>query len=429
MWGAPVATNTSDSKLIYGTNNPVLTGTAVVDREVTSAVWRWSALGVFVVASTLNFLDRQLLAAVAPAVRSEFSLSNADYGALVAAFSMTYTFMAPLAGWFVDRVGLRSGIIVALGCWSLAGIATGFVGSYRSLIGCRMALGAAEAAGIPASSKSVAVFLQPREFALGIALNSVGVTLGMMSAPLVAATVGVRFGWRAAFILCGVLGLVWLPLMWLTTARANRSAAAAAAGAFPLGLMLRDRRLWGILLANVLVMANYALWLNWTTIYFVEELRLTQTAANQYFAWIPPIFATLGGFFGGWLGLRRVGGREGAAAAAARVRLCCMLSPALLVTALVPLIDVPILAAEAISASVFACMTFLPNLHVVPIDLFGAGRAALTAAALASSYAFTQIVLSPAMGAIVDAAGFGILCVTIAGVSLLSVPVLKIMVR
>src|SRR5688572_4773603 len=127
--------------------------------------------------------------------------------------------------------------------------------------------------------------------------------------------------------------------MWFTTARADRSAAAAATGAFPLGLMLRDTRLWGILLANVLVMANYALWLNWTTIYFVEELGLTQTQANQYFAWIPPIFATLGGFFGGWLGMRSVGGREGPDAAAARVRLCCIVSPALLTTALVPLID------------------------------------------------------------------------------------------
>jgi MFS transporter, ACS family, hexuronate transporter len=423
-----VASNTTNSSLIYG-NTATLPTAVAVDGWSASAVWRWSALGVFVVASTLNFLDRQLLAAMAPAVRGEFSLSNTDYGTLVAAFSMTYTVMAPLAGWFVDRVGLRLGIIGALGCWSLAGIATGFVGSYRSLVACRMALGTAEAAGIPAASKSVAVFLQPREFGLGIALNAVGVTLGMMSAPIVAATVGARYGWRAAFVLCGLLGLIWLPLMWFATARADRSAAAAAAGAFPLGLMLRDKRLWGILLANVLVMANYALWLNWTTIYFVEELHLTQTQANQYFAWIPPIFATLGGFFGGWLGLRRVGTRSGSDAAAARVRLCCMLSPALLVTALVPLVDVPILAAAAISASVFACMTFLPNLHVIPIDLFGAGRAALTAAALASSYAFTQIALSPAMGAIVDAAGFSILCVTIAGVSLLCVPVLKTMVR
>jgi ACS family hexuronate transporter-like MFS transporter len=292
-----------------------------------------------------------------------------------------------------------------------------------------MVLGAAEAAGIPASSKSVAVFLQPREFGLGIAVSAVGVTLGMMSAPIMAATVGARFGWRAAFIVCGALGLVWLPVMWFATARADRSAAAAATGACPLGQMLRDTRLWGVLLANVLVMANYALWLNWTTIYFVEELHLTQSQANQYFAWIPPIFATLGGFCGGWLGMRQVGGRQGVDAAAARVRLCCRLSPLLLVTALVPLLDVPILAAAAISASVFACMTFLPNLHSVPIDLFGAGRAALTAAALASSYAFTQIVLSPAMGAMVDAAGFSMLCVTVAVVSLLSVPVLKTMVR
>jgi ACS family hexuronate transporter-like MFS transporter len=407
-------------------------GTVVVDRAAWTLpgfFWRWGALGIFVVSTTLNYLDRQLLAAVAPTLRQEFGLSNADYGAIVAAFSLTYTVVAPVAGWFIDRVGLRMGILAALGCWSLAGIATGFVGSYRALLGCRMALGAAEAAGIPAASKSVGVFLQPREFALGIAVNSIGISVGVMSAPLMAAALAPAYGWRAAFVLSGVLGLIWLPLLWLATARIGDSATAVSTAPVPLRLLLGDSRLWRILVANVLVMANYSLWLNWTTIYLVERLSLTQTEANQYFAWIPPIFGTLGAFFGGWLGLRRVGQRRDAEAASARIGLCSRVAPALLITAVVPFVDTPVLAVAAISASVFACMTFLPNLHVIPIDLFGAGRAGLTAALLASSYAFAQMVLSPLIGALIDGVGFGVVCVSVAALSLCAVPVIRAMVK
>ncbi|MBI4445591.1 MAG: MFS transporter, partial [Acidobacteria bacterium] len=93
-----------------------------IDHAVASRItWRWVAIGIFAMSSSLNYLDRQLLAALAPTLQSEFGFSNAQYGALLSAFSIAYMLMSPLAGLFVDRVGLNVGIIIAASTWSLAG--------------------------------------------------------------------------------------------------------------------------------------------------------------------------------------------------------------------------------------------------------------------------------------------------------------------
>jgi len=385
--------------------------------------WRWVVITVVALASTLNFLDRQLLAAVAPSVRAEFHLSNADYGAIVATFSLTYLVVAPFAGWIIDRVGLGVGLMASVVLWSITGIATGFVGSFRGLQACRLALGAAEAGGIPATSKASAVYLRPREFGLGIAFGSIGVALGSIGAPLVVAFLAPAYGWRSAFVVCGLLGLLWALLFRVIASWVPEATAHDAEPPLPVRVLLGDVRFWGILGANMLVMSTYSLWLNWTTILFVEQYKLTQTQANQYFAWIPPLFATMGGFFGGWLALRSIDReRDGVAT---RLRICRMVAPALLVNAVVPLMATPMLAAAAISLSVFLCNAFLNNLQVIPFAFWGAGRAAFTTAALASSYALTQIFLPPLIGAIVDAAGFRSLCVGMSVLPLLAIVVLK----
>jgi ACS family hexuronate transporter-like MFS transporter len=105
-------------------------------------------------ASILNYLDRQLLAAAAPLLKDEFQLSNAQYGQLIAVFSMVYALSTPLAGLFVDRVGLRASAAIAVLLWSVAGAATGLAQSFRTLLACRLALAIGESAGIPAATKA-----------------------------------------------------------------------------------------------------------------------------------------------------------------------------------------------------------------------------------------------------------------------------------
>src|SRR5579871_5412954 len=94
---------------------------------------RWAAVAFFALASTWNYLDRQLLSAAAPRVRGEFHLSNTDYGWLVAAFGLAYAIASPAMGWFLDRVGLERGIGWAVAFWSAAAALCGYTRTYGQL--------------------------------------------------------------------------------------------------------------------------------------------------------------------------------------------------------------------------------------------------------------------------------------------------------
>jgi ACS family hexuronate transporter-like MFS transporter len=382
-----------------------------------AARWRWLAVGVFVLSSSLNYLDRLLLAAVAPTIKNEFSLNNAQYGMIVAVFSLVYAAMAPASGWWIDRVGLNIGITVSMAVWSAAGIATGLTRSFAGLLVSRTVLGAAESAGIPAAGKANGMYLEPKELAFGTALNQAGITIGSVAAPLMVAMLAPVYGWRAVFAGCGALGFAWIPAWWLTARRVPAGTSKTAAPPLGIGRILRDRRIIALAAANALVMTLYTLWSNWTTLYFVTEHHLTQTQANQRFAWIPPVFATLGGLYGGWRAFRLM--HRGADVLTARMRVCWTAALVLLVTAAVPFIRQPAPAAALISVSFFWCLAISTNLYAMPIDFLGAGQAAFGVSILTASFGLMQTAISPLIGAAVDKFGFGPVCVVLAGIVVL----------
>lgn len=385
---------------------------------------RWIAISVFLFSSTLNYLDRQLLAAIAPTLKAEFHLTDRDYGYVLLAFSVVYAAAAPFAGLFIDRVGLNRGMTIAVGAWSLVGVCTGLAGGFESLLLCRALLGGAEAAAVPGFGKANAVYLLPREFALGAAVNQVGLSIGGVAAPLLMGYLAAPYGWRNVFVLCGLLGFLWVPA-WLMTARwapASRGTGQRGAPAASIHSMLHDRRFWGLVVANILYMTMYTLWTNWTTLYFVEARGMTQAEANRHFAWIPPIFATAGGLLGGALVFRMI--RGGVPVYAARMRVCWLSSALLLSTAAVPLMPSAAWAAAAISFSFFWVTAMSTNVYAMPIDFFGAERAAFGVSALTFAYGVMQAVVSPVIGELIHRYGFGAVCGSFSVLPLLSVGVL-----
>ena len=388
---------------------------------------RWLVLSVFVLSTALNYLDRLLLAALAPTLKSEFHLSNAQYGGVISVFSIVYALTAPVAGWFIDRVGLNAGITVSMAVWSLAGMATGLTRSFGGLLASRTVLGMGEAAGIPCAGKANGVYLQPRELAFGTALNQVGITIGSIAAPLMVAMMAPVYGWRSVFVVCGTLGYIWIPVWWFTVTRFPAKPPEQPAERGGIARILGDRRIWGLAAANALVMTLYTLWTNWTTVYFVEQHHLTEIQANKHFAWIPPVFATLGGFAGGWMAFRTIkSGRVATDVLRARLRICWLAAGVLLSTAAVPLMPSPALAAALISFSFFWCLAISTNLYAMPIDFFGAGHAAFAVSILTASYGLMQTVLSPLIGSMVDHFGFPMVCVVLSVMPLAGVGILRI---
>jgi len=303
-------------------------GRELAARWVPRVRWRWVAIGIFVLSNVLNFLDRQLLAALAPAIKSEFHLSNAQYGTLVSAFSLVYAIVTPFAGLFVDRVGLNAGALAAVGVWS--------AGSFGGLMICRGGLGLGEAAGLPFLSKANATYLPPSEWGLASAAGSLAVTGGSIAAPLLAAAIAPAFGWRATFVIAGAMGVVWMGVWGTASKRGLKPTlqAEACSTGDNLKLVLLDRRMWKVILAYPLVMAILMLWLNWTTIFLTSQHHLSQTEANRYFAWIPPVFAAAGGFFNGWLAFRCI--RRGMHGLKARTRICTWCAALFPLTAAIP---------------------------------------------------------------------------------------------
>ena len=373
---------------------------------MTAGRYRWIAVSIFVLCSAINYMDRQTLAALAPRVRGEFHLSNAQYGLVVAVFSIAYAAAAPFAGILIDRIGLNRAISLAIGVWSCAGIATGFTRGMSGLLGCRGVLGMSEAAGIPGAGKAIHRYLLPAERALGNALNQAGVSLGLILAPPVATWIAVHYGWRHAFIVTGTLGLLWIPL-WNLTARHFPGEAPAVTHHPSPAVLLKDSRLWTLIAANAVNMSVYSLWTNWTTLYLVDKHRLTLVAANWY-AILPPLIATLGGFGGGWLSLRWM--RTGIAAVPARSRVCLVGGLLALSAALIPSLPTAAGTAAGISVSILAVSAISVNMYTIPLDIFGGERAGFAIAMLVASYGAVQALISPAIGAVVDARGYAPVC-------------------
>ena len=378
--------------------------------------YRWFALAIFLLSSTLNYLDRQIFAILGPTICPD----PVQFGLIVGIFSAAYALAAPLAGAAIDRVGLVTGSSLAVGFWSLAGIATGFTSGIPSLIGCRTALAVAEAGGIPAAGKAIHGYMKASERALGNAVNLISVNLGLMAAPPLAAWCAGAYGWRSAFLITGAFGFVWIPL-WNLAARAIPPApvekptqTAASLGG--------DPRLWAIVAANALTMVGYSLWTNWLQSYLQREQHLSLREAAAY-AWIPPAFAMAPGLAGGWLSARLAA--SGLAPAASRYRVCLIMAAISVATLAIPFAHTPALATAEISISFGAVAAMSANLYSLPLDVFGGARAASAVSALVASYGAMQFVASPLFGWVVRTHGFAPLMIVAAFTPALACVVLR----
>lgn len=385
-----------------------------------AARFRWVVLAVFVLSSAINYLDRQTLATLKPVLCTEFHLSNTQYGWILSAFSLTYMASAPFAGMITDRIGLNRAISVSVGVWSCAGIAAGMTTGLAGLVGCRAVLGMSEAAGIPAAGKAIHQYLPPAERAMGNAINQAGVSLGLIVAPPLATWIAWRSNWRAAFVVTGILGLVWIPV-WNWTARRAGPAPALKRDAAAVDL-LRDSRLWAFVAANALSMTGYSLWTNWTTAYLVDVRGLT-LVQSAWISWIPPFFALLGGFAGGWISLRLV--RLGVSPMRARFRVCLLAAALSLVTASIPFAPTAAWASAGISCSIFAVSAFSVNMYTLPLDAFGGARAAFAVSLLVASYGALQALVSPLFGKTIDLYGYAPLTMIAAFTPLAACAVLR----
>jgi ACS family hexuronate transporter-like MFS transporter len=180
--------------------------------------YRWVICGLLFFATTVNYVDRQVLGILSKDLKLAIGWTEVDYGNIVAAFNAAYAFGLLLAGRLMDRIGTRIGYAMAIVWWSLAAMGHALARTPFGFGVARAALGVGEAGNFPAAIKTVAEWFPKKERAFATGLFNAGSNVGAIVAPLTVPWIAMHLGWRWAFILTGAIGFAWL-LFWLPVYR------------------------------------------------------------------------------------------------------------------------------------------------------------------------------------------------------------------
>jgi ACS family hexuronate transporter-like MFS transporter len=197
------------------TRNSLVSDAAAIDTPHSRVGrYRWVICGLLFFATTVNYIDRQVLGILSKDLQRAFSWTEVDYGNIVAAFNAAYALGLLLAGRLMDRFGTKIGYSVALIFWSLAAMAHALARSAFGFGVARAALGLGEAGNFPAAIKTVAEWFPKKERAFATGIFNAGTNVGAIVAPLTVPWIALNYGWRWAFIMTGAIGFVWL-LLWI----------------------------------------------------------------------------------------------------------------------------------------------------------------------------------------------------------------------
>jgi ACS family hexuronate transporter-like MFS transporter len=176
--------------------------------------YRWKIVFLLFFATTINYIDRQVIGILKPFIADDLGWGEADYGLIITAFQIAYAIGLLATGRFLDKFGTRMGYVWAMIVWSIAGMAHALALGVRSFMIVRFILGLGESANFPAAVKSVAEWFPKKERAFATGLFNSGATVGAILAPVIVSAITITLGWRLAFIITGGLGFVWL-IFWL----------------------------------------------------------------------------------------------------------------------------------------------------------------------------------------------------------------------
>ncbi len=271
--------------------------------------FRWVICLLLFLVTVNNYMDRQVFSVAAPVITAEYHLSNSDIAAITNAFLAAYTFGQLFGGVFVDWIGARKGLSLAVIAWSLTGALTGLARRVVSFGTFRLLLGLSEAVNQPAGVKVAAEWFPPNELATAVGLLQSGSSVGAMIAPPVAAYLIIHFGWRAAFLLVAIPGLLWVPI-WLALYRPGEQnpKADAAERRIPWYTFLRHRAVWGVAAARFLEEPAGWFYFTWLPLYLKDQ-RAVSLLDTGLLLTIPFLTFDIGKVGGGWISsqLMRIG--------------------------------------------------------------------------------------------------------------------------
>ena len=175
--------------------------------------YRWTVCALIFFATTINYLDRQVIGILKPMLESDLNIGEAEYGYIVTAFQLFYAFGMVLAGRLIDKFGTKIGYGISVLLWSIAAMGHALAKGGFGFGFWRALLGVTESGNFPAAIKTVAEWFPKRERALATGIFNSGTNVGAIVAPLAVPAIATAWGWQSAFIITGAIGFIWI-ILW-----------------------------------------------------------------------------------------------------------------------------------------------------------------------------------------------------------------------
>ena len=289
----------------------------IQDQTVTAKTgnFRWTVCALLFIATTINYVDRQILSLVKPILDVELGWSNEEFGIVNAVFQGAYGFGLLFFGWFVDRYGVKVGYAVSIVAWSFAAMGHSVVSTVTGFMIARASLGVSEGGNFPSAIKATAQWFPKRERAYATSIFNAGTNVGAIVAPLMVPWIAYTWGWEMAFIIAGVAGLLWL-LLWIplydTPERSKRVDAAEreliASDREDVNetqkvswlRLLRYRQTWSFIVAKFMTDPVWWFFLIWLPDYFKKTRGLDIKESWIHLVTIY-VIVTILSIFGGWV--------------------------------------------------------------------------------------------------------------------------------
>ncbi|GAB4041313.1 MFS transporter [Spirosoma gilvum] len=303
-----------------------------------STNYRWRVIALLFLATTINYVDRQVLSFVmtdegfkktllglAPDVLltdEHLKQFRIQMGLIDSAFKATYAIGFLLIGWLIDRVGTKKGFSIGMAVWSLASIVSGFVSSAGQFALVRAVLGLGEAANFPSAMKAIAEWFPKRERSTATGILNAGSNMGVITTALLVPFLMQQFGWRGAFLISAVLGVLMLVIWWVSYAKPEDtsklseseyqyileerepSRKPASTSRYSWGKLLSHRQTWAFCFGKIFADPVWFFYLTWLPDFLLTNNQLDQKLDLKNFG-IPfliiYVVSDIGSVFFGWL--------------------------------------------------------------------------------------------------------------------------------
>lgn len=275
--------------------------------------YRWTIVAMIFLATTINYIDRQVIGILADTLAKEFEWSEIDYGYIVTAFQAAYAIGLVVIGRVIDKIGTKMGYAIAIFGWSFAAMGHAFAKSIMGFATARFSLGLFEAGNFPAAIKTVAEWFPKNERAFATGIFNAGSNVGAVIAPLVVPWIALTWGWQEAFVFTGALGFLWLIAWWFIYERPEAHKRLSKAelafiqsdppdppGKVPWLQLMKYRQTWAFAIGKFMTDPIWWFYLYWVPKFLFKEYGLTLDKIGLPLI-IIYIMADVGSIGGGWL--------------------------------------------------------------------------------------------------------------------------------